>query len=155
MSSAHDPGATDPAVPLHAEELSVTRRRIVGDTVRVSTVTRDRERLVEETLTHERVEVERVPVGSTVDAVPPVREEGDTTIIPVLEEIVVVQRRLILKEEVRIRRVRVTELHQETVTVREQDAVIARIEAGQPLVADDPGPSVPSQPHFSRISTDE
>jgi hypothetical protein len=46
----------------------------------VSAVTREKERLVDEMLTHERVEVERIPIGLPVDAVPPVREEGDTTI---------------------------------------------------------------------------
>ena len=33
------------------------------------------------------------------------REEGDVTIIPVLEEIVVVEKRLVLKEELHVRRV--------------------------------------------------
>lgn len=123
-------------LPLHAEEVLVTRRQVAGDTVRVSTVTREKERLVDETLTHERVEVERIPIGLPVDVVPSVREEGDTTIFPVVEEIVVVERRLILKEEVRIRRLRTTERHQETVTVREQNAVITRTEAG--VSQDDP-----------------
>jgi len=52
--------------------------------------------------------------------VPPISQEGDTTIIPVVEEIVVVERRLVLKEEVRIRRVRTKEQHQETVVLRER-----------------------------------
>ena len=58
-----------------------------------------------------------------------ISQEGDTTIIPVVEEIVVVERRLVLKEEVRIRRVSTTEQHQETVVLREQEAVITREEA--------------------------
>ena len=40
-----------------------------------------------------------MPIGRPVDAVPPVREEGDTTVMSVVEEIVVVEHRLILKEE--------------------------------------------------------
>lgn len=130
MSSASNSEAGDLIVPLHTEAIAVTRLQVAGETVRVSTVLREQERLVDEELTHERVEVERVPIGRPVDVAPPVREEGDTTIIPVMEEIVVVERRLILKEEVRIRRVSVTEQHRETVTVREQDAVITRTEAG-------------------------
>ncbi len=121
-------------LPLHAEQLSVTRRQVAGDTVRVATVTRQQEHLVEETLTHERVEIERVPIDRAVDRVPPVREEGDTTVISVVEEVVVVERRLILKEEVRIKRVRVTENHRETVMLREQDAVITRTEAGSSAI---------------------
>jgi uncharacterized protein (TIGR02271 family) len=126
MSSAFKLEAGDQTVPMHAEEISVSRRQVAGDTVQVSTVTREEERLVDEQLTHERIEVERVPIGRPVDAAPPVREEGDTTIMSVVEEIVVVERRLILKEEVHIRRVRVSERHRETVMVRKQDAAITR-----------------------------
>ena len=101
--------------------------------MQVSTVTREHERLVDEVLNHERVEIERVPIGRPVDAIPPVRQEGDTTIISVVEETIIVERRLILKEEIRIRRLRVSERHQETVVLRKQEAVIARVE---PLGAD-------------------
>jgi hypothetical protein len=54
--------------------------------------------------------------------------------------IVVVERRLILKEEVHIRRVQVTEHHRETVMVRQQDAVITRNEAGKALGETTAGP---------------
>jgi uncharacterized protein (TIGR02271 family) len=129
--------ADDLVVPLHTEELSVTRRRVTGDTVRVSTATREREQLIDEELTHHRVEIERVVIDRVVDAVPPVREEGDVTIVPIVEEVVVIERRLVLKEEVHMRRVRVIARHRETVTVREQEAVITRGAAGQPAVVDD------------------
>lgn len=123
-----DPDPSTLTLPLYAEALVVARRR-THSTVRVATVTHEHEQLVDEALAHERVEVEHVPVGRTVEAVPPIREEGDTTIFPVVEEIVVVEHRLVLKEEVRIRRLRSTERHQETVTLRTQDAVITRTEA--------------------------
>jgi uncharacterized protein (TIGR02271 family) len=123
----------DTYIPLHVEELSVSRRQTGGDTLQVSTVTREHERFVDEMLNHERVEIERVPIGRPVDAMPPVRQEGDTTIMSVVEETIVVERHLFLKEEVRIRRLRVSERHQETVVLRKQEAVIARVE---PLGAD-------------------
>jgi len=62
--------------------------------------------------------------------VPSISQEGDTTIIPVVEEIVVVERRLVLKEEIRVRRVSTKEQHQETVVLREQEAVTTREEVG-------------------------
>ena len=117
-------------LPLYSEEIAVSRRKIDRAVVRIATVTQAREAIVDEQLTHERVEVERVSIGRVIETVPPVREEGDTTIIPVVEELVVVERRLVLKEEVRLRKVRVTEQHRETVVAREQDAVITRTEAG-------------------------
>jgi stress response protein YsnF len=126
------PPSSDPVeivVPLHEEDISVERRKVERDVrVRVHTVNHDH--LVDEALTRERIEVERVAVGRPIDAVPPVREEGDTTVISVVEEVLVVERRLVLKEEIRLRRVRTTEQHRETVTLREQQAVIERSEPG-------------------------
>lgn len=115
---------------LYGEKIEVSRRRIETAVVRASRVTRTREQLVEAELSHERVEVERIPVGRTVDSVPPVRQEGDTTILSVVEEVVVVERRLVLKEEVHIRRVKTTEHHSETVTLREQEAAVTRTPLG-------------------------
>ena len=116
-------------IALHAEALAVSRRIVERAVVRVATVTHSRDQLVDEALTQERVEVERIPVGRMVDAMPPVRQEGDVTIMPVVEELLVVERRLLLKEEVHIRRVRTTQQHRETVVLREQEAVITRTPA--------------------------
>ena len=123
-------------IPVYVEDVAVARRKVETAIVRVVTQTRTREHPVDETLTHERVEVERVPVGRMVDAAPAIREEGDLTIIPVVEEVVVVERRYLLKEEVHIRRVRTTEQHVETIVVREQEAVITRTPTGERTVGD-------------------
>ena len=91
-----------------------------------------------------RIEIERVPINRPIDAVPAIREEGDTTIMPVVEEILVVERRLILKEEIRMRRTKVSQPHRETVVVRDQEAVITRFQKDAngipPLGTDGPNP---------------
>ena len=124
------PSMTEPAdrivLPLHQETLTVDRHRVETGVVRVSTVTREHEAIVDETLAGQQVEIQRVPIGRPIEAIPPIREEGDTTIIPVVEEIIVVEKRLILKEEVHLRRVHVTKQHRETVILRQQEPVIAR-----------------------------
>jgi len=114
-------------VRLHSEDVVVSRRQIERATVRVATETRMIEKLVEEELVHERVEVEHVPVGRFVDSFPAVREDGNVTIMSVVEEVLVVERKYFLKEEVHIRRIRTTEQHRETVQLREQEAVVTRI----------------------------
>jgi uncharacterized protein (TIGR02271 family) len=114
-------------IALHAEELHVAKRQIDTGRVQVSTVTHQREQLVEELLARERVEVDRVAIDRPIDAMPPIREEGDVIIVPVVEEVLVVERRLRLKEEVRIRRVRSTEKYQEKVMLRHQEAVVNRL----------------------------
>jgi hypothetical protein len=58
--------------------------------------------LVEEPSIQEEVQIERVPGNQLVDEPVAVRCEGDTMIIPVIEEVVVVETRLQLKEEVRV-----------------------------------------------------
>ena len=114
---------------LHAEDVQIGKRKRAGQTVRLSTHTRTRDAVVDEALVHEGVVVERVPVGRYVEAVPPVRQEGDTTIVPVVEEEVVITRRLLLREEVHLRRTRTVRRHTETVSLREQTAHVTRIQA--------------------------
>ena len=121
--SSELPPSGEPHIPLHAEDLTVSKSTVAGDMVQVRTVTREHETFVDEALNHERVQIERRPIGRQVEAIPP-----DTTILPVVEETLVIARRLILKEEVHIRRLHVVERHQEAVVLRKQEAVITRIE---------------------------
>ena len=113
-------------IPLHVEEVSVSRRETEKGNVQIALITGAREQLIEEELTHVRVEIERVPIGRTIEVLPPIGQEGDITIIPVVEEVVVVERRLVLKEEIRVRRVSTKEQHRETVVLRQQEAVVTR-----------------------------
>ena len=84
-------------VPLYEERANITKRQIVTGQVTVSSVTREHEQLLDELLDRETVEVRRLPIGRMVDTIPAVREEGDTIIVPVVEEVLVLQRRLQLK----------------------------------------------------------
>jgi stress response protein YsnF len=94
--------ARETVIPLFEERLAVTRQVVPTARVQVSRVTHSREELVDELLSREKVEVEPVAIGQTVETMPPVREEGDYLIIPVVEEVLKIERVLVLKEEVRI-----------------------------------------------------
>jgi stress response protein YsnF len=113
-------------IPLAAEQVEVSKLTVPVSRVTVRTATEQREEVVDVPLVTERVEITRVPVDRIVDSAPPIQEQGDVTIIPVVEEIVVVERRLRVKEEIHLRRIRTTERHRETVTLRTQTADIAR-----------------------------
>jgi len=121
-----------PTVRLVAEELHVDKETRETGRVRVATRTLSREVAVDETLAREHVSIETIPIGRPVDSMPSVRQEGDTTIVPIVEEVLVVERRLLLKEEVRITRVRSFDRHHETVTLRHQEADITRETTLQP-----------------------
>jgi uncharacterized protein (TIGR02271 family) len=128
LSQAEVPHAIrETLIPLHAEELSVSKEKVETGRVHVGTVTRTHDELVDQELANERVEIERVPLNIPIDAVPAVRQEGDVTIVPVIEEVLVTKRSLLLKEEIHIRRIHTTERHREYVTLRRQEAVISRL----------------------------
>jgi uncharacterized protein (TIGR02271 family) len=124
------PGAPD-TLRLLEEELWVGREQVETGRVRIKVRTHEREEVVEVPLTREHLEVERVPIDREIEAIPPRRQEGDTTIVPVVEEVVVVQRKLVLKEELHLRLVRTTEQHRESVTLRRQEAVVERLPVEQ------------------------
>ena len=114
-------------IPVVAEELQVGRRTVETGRVRVTKLVKEHEEVVNEPIRTEEVVVERFPVNRVVDAAPEPRREGDTLVFPVLEEVLVVERRLMLKEEVRISK-RITETQeQQTVTLREEDVRIERM----------------------------
>ena len=122
-SASHD---DDLRVPLGAEHFEITRERVVTGRVKVSTVTRERRETISELVSSEHAEVKRIAVGELIDEIPAIREEGDTIVIPIVEEVLVVEKKLLLREEVRVRRVQHLEHRHEEVTLREQDAVITR-----------------------------
>jgi uncharacterized protein (TIGR02271 family) len=116
---------------LWEEEVSFDRERVETGRVRVRVVTREHDETVETPLARETFEIDRVPVGREIEAMPAPRQEGDVTILPVVEEVMVVQRKLVLKEELHLRRVRTTEQHRETVRLRRQEAVVERLPVDQ------------------------
>jgi uncharacterized protein (TIGR02271 family) len=118
------------ALPVIAEELDVRRRRVETGRVRITKRVHEREETVDEPLLREAVEVERVPIDRVVDAVVEPRQEGDTLIIPVLEERLVVTRQLVLREELRITRRRSEERRPQQVTLRSEEVLVERLGPG-------------------------
>ena len=95
-------------IPLVEERAVILKRKKLTGGLRVRTVVRESEEVIDQPLTTDAVEVERVPVGRWVEAPVPIRQEGETTIITLLEEVTVVEKRLRATEEVRITKRRTT-----------------------------------------------
>jgi uncharacterized protein (TIGR02271 family) len=126
-----DPREPPLVLPVIEETLAVDTRRVETGRVRIRKVVHAREELVDPPLWREEVVVERVPVNRVVEGPIPVRYEGDTMIISLLEEVLVVETRLLLKEEVHIT-TRRTETHTpERVTLRHEDVTIERVNRGR------------------------
>ncbi|MBV9826486.1 MAG: DUF2382 domain-containing protein [Alphaproteobacteria bacterium] len=111
---------------------------VLEETFRVNKSVRDADRLLINTSVEERTEfadielrigdalIERVPINEIVDVAPGMREEGDTIIVPILEEIMVVEKRLVLKEEIHIRRREVVQHVREPVQLRSETVSLER-----------------------------
>lgn len=115
-------------IPRVEETFDVDKQRIVTGRVRVTTSSETVNEIAEATLAGETVDITRERIDREVADVPQMRVEGDVTIIPVVEEIVVVEKRLVLVEEIRIRRIATSDDVQIPVTLRRQRAVVERIE---------------------------
>ena len=124
---ANDVVDTVEVIPVVQERILVSKRAFESERVRVRLVTDEVAELARVSLRSERIEVERVPVGREVERAPDVREEHGVTIIPVLEEVVVVEKRLVLKEELHVRRVADTREEVQAVTLRRQRAEVERL----------------------------
>ena len=120
------------ALPVVEERAVVRKRRRVTQAVQVRTTVHEHEHVVERPVTAEEVTIERVPIDRWVEAPLPVREEGELTIVPVHEEVVVVETRLKLVEELHIRRQRITSTARERVTLRSEEATVDRFDASAP-----------------------
>jgi stress response protein YsnF len=121
-------------IPLAEETVRVDKRQTVSGRVRVRTQADSVEQVVRETLAEQTVEVTRIPINQRVEKVPEIRTENGVTIVPVLEEHLVIEKQLFLKEELHIRRDIKSETVEVPVTVRSERAVVQRFDAnGQPL----------------------
>ena len=132
LTSAVD-GGIEPGqqvvVPVVREELSVGKREVETGRVRVVKTVHEREEVVDEPLLREQVQVERVPINKVVQEPVSVRYEGDTLVIPVYEEVLVVEKRLLLKEEIHVHKTSSQERYTERVPVREEQVSISRADS--------------------------
>jgi uncharacterized protein (TIGR02271 family) len=124
------------ALSLVEETAKIEKRRVTSGRVVVKTVVETEEQLLREALSKENVDVERILIDRVVDVAPQVRTEGDVTIIPVLEERLVVEKQLVLLEEVRIRRHSFVETVEVPVTLRKQRASVERLDSEAALITD-------------------
>lgn len=120
-------GSSSSVVPVAAEEIHLTKREVTTGEVRVRTTTHVVEELARADLKQDHVVVTRVPVDRVVDSIPTIRVENGVTIVPVVEEVLFVEKRLVLKEEMHIRRDVRTDTVAVPVSLRKQEAVVERV----------------------------
>jgi uncharacterized protein (TIGR02271 family) len=114
-------------VPVLVEELEVQKRLVETGKVRMTKVVHERETLVDEPLFQDTVAITRVPMQRVVDGPVPVREENGTIIISLMEEVLVVEKRWMLREEIHIRTQRLETHQPQRITLRSEDVHVERV----------------------------
>lgn len=130
MSPPHTPAEL--AVPVVEEQLEVERARVHTGSVHVHKQVEEVPAHIQEPVTAEVVDVQRVPVGRVVEQPPQVRHEGDVLVVPVVQERLVLRKELVLVEEVRITRRLEHRMAEQQTTLRRERVDIVRHAPGDP-----------------------
>ena len=140
------------AVPVIEESLAVGKRTVETGRVRIRKVIREEQETLDEPLNREEVTVDRVAVNRLVDKAPDARQEGDDWIIPVVEEVLVVEKRLMVREELHVRKRVVAERRPQQVTLRREEVVVERV--GAQGARADSGAAEGERPPGSAVTSD-
>ncbi|WP_266205365.1 YsnF/AvaK domain-containing protein [Pontibacter kalidii] len=117
-------------IPVVEEQVQIGKREVETAKVHISKKVHEELKDVDIPSMHEEVEVERVAMNKFVDeAPPPVRYEGDKMIISVLKEEVVLQKRLVLVEELHVTKKQVETHQTEKMPLRKEEVTIERVKA--------------------------
>lgn len=107
--------------PLFEEHLLVERRVVETGRVRIRLSAATEGAVVRETLRSERVEVAAAQATR--------EEDGAVLVVPVVEKVLVTERRLVLEEEPQVRRVSTSSTSGQTVPLRRRTATAERLPA--------------------------
>jgi stress response protein YsnF len=124
-----DPERSEASIPLVQERVVIEKHVVETGRVRIRSVVDEKLFRVAEELERDDVSIERVEVNREVTTLPQTREEDGVLIVPIIEEVVVLQKRLILKEELRIHRNRKRERLDHAVRLKSMRAEVERVPA--------------------------
>jgi uncharacterized protein (TIGR02271 family) len=126
-----EPGSSTRIIPVVEERLEIGRREVETGRLRVQKRISEQDQTVDEPLLADEITIERVPINRFVEEPEPLRVEGDTTVIPLFEERIVFEKRLVLREEVRVTKRRIARRAPEMVTVRREEVTVERVDGNE------------------------
>ena len=115
-----------PALHVFQEKVNIDKKTVVSGKVVIQKKVYEEEEIVAVPVAHEEVEIKKVAVNKYVETAPGVRHEGDTTIIPVIKEVLVVEKKLLLVEEVHVTKHVVQQTKEHTIALRKEEIEVER-----------------------------
>ncbi len=123
------PATSAQTIPVAEEALEVGKRTVLTGITRITKRVREREEEIDLPLLRQNVEVERVAINRFVETAVPIRQQEGITIIPIMEEVLVTEKRLLLKEELHIRTVSTAVRNPQKVRLRSEEVEVRHIDA--------------------------
>lgn len=108
------------------EEVHVHKEIVEKGTVRITKKVHETNETIKTSVNNEDVQVEKIPVNKYVDSYPEVRYEGETMIVPVVKEVAVIEKKLLLVEEVHIIRRTITSQEEQILPLRHEEIIVER-----------------------------
>lgn len=117
-------------IPVLQEELVLDRRKVeTGKGIRLNKTVSEEVWRVDDTLQQQTLDIQHIPVNAwVVGDAPTQRYEGATLVVPVLEEVLVVEKRLRLKEEIHITAKSQRQPVSERVVLRKEQVSVERFD---------------------------
>lgn len=114
-------------IPVIHEHLQIDKELIETGKVRISKTVHEHEETVDIPLMSEEVSVERIPFNEYLEnTTPSVRYEGETMIIPIIKEVLFIEKRMMLVEEVRVTKKQNQTTETQKVTLRREEINVSR-----------------------------
>jgi uncharacterized protein (TIGR02271 family) len=124
----------DTVIPVIEEQVVINKKIVETGRVQVSKIVHENVDSYTIPTIEEHINVERVPKNIIVDDVPPaIRYEDDVMIIPVLKEVAVVEKRIMLVEELRVTKTKTEKSETHEVTLKKEEVEVNRLNTGSSI----------------------
>jgi uncharacterized protein (TIGR02271 family) len=117
-------------IPVIEEHLTINKKEVETGRVTISKKVHSEQQMIDIPVVEEEVDVQRIPINQYIESTPPaVRYEGEKTIIPILKEVLVVEKKLVLVEEVHITRKQNHSKISQQETLRQEEIIVNRVDS--------------------------
>lgn len=116
-------------IPVIEEDVQITKKVIDIAQVNISKTVNESTETFQIPLSSEEIVVKRIPINEYLDTMPPAsRYEGETMIIPVLKEVAVIEKRMMLVEEIHVSKLKTENIETVDVLVKKEEVNVTRTE---------------------------
>lgn len=116
-------------IPVLEEQLKVSKKVIETARVTLSKTVNESIESFEIPLKEEEIVVKRVPKNELIETMPAAsRHEGDVMIIPILKEVAVIEKRIMLVEEIHVSKKQTEKTETQEVALRKEEVKVTRTE---------------------------